>query len=445
MRVGEDDENRGTASLHRVHALLKDERLVREFRSSETAFTRRRKLPFARLVALLMTGWKMSIPNRLNRLFRQLGSLGNRPSPAAFCRARRKIRPELFERLNQEMVDSLYEDSAPIVDRWNGRLLWAVDGTVLNLPDTPETRARYGVQTNQKDATGWVQGLASVVYDVLNEVVIHAVLDRKRSEKSFVLQDHRDSFRQEAIVLYDRLYCDYAVMAFHCSRGEDFVIRGRTTQTFRQVATFVQSSAEDRIVELNVTDKQRGWVKKLGLSRRIRIRLIKVVLPDGTVEVLLTSLRDGGKYPRASFQKLYEKRWGIETYFNQLKNLLEVERFSAKSVIGIEQDFHALIFLSTLTSVLLAEEDHEARNRSRVKGLKYTYRLNRSVSYVAVIDHIVDLLLDFDRDIEEVAAEIRQCLRGTMLPVRPGRHPQRGAKKNASQLRFQWYRKRIWA
>ena len=120
MRVGEDDENRGTASLHRVHALLKDERLVREFRSSETAFTRRRKLPFARLVALLMTGWKMSIPNRLNRLFRQLGSLGNRPSPAAFCRARRKIRPELFERLNQEMVDSLYEDSAPIVDRWNG-------------------------------------------------------------------------------------------------------------------------------------------------------------------------------------------------------------------------------------------------------------------------------------------------------------------------------------
>jgi len=62
-----------------------------------------------------------------------------------------------------------------------------------------------------------------------------------------------------------------------------------------------------------------------------------------------------------------------------------------------------------------------------------------------VIDHIVDLLLDFDRDIEEVAAEIRQCLRGTMLPVRPGRHPQRGANKSASQLRFQRYRKRIWA
>ena len=439
-----EDENRGTASLGRVRALLRDDELVREFRTDETAFTRRRKLPFPRMVALLIAGWKMSIPNRLNRLFRQLGCLEDRPSAAAFCRARRKIRPELFGRLNQEMVEGFYEDSAQIVRRWNGRLIWAVDGTILNLPDSAQTRARYGVQTNQKDPVGWVQGMASVLYDVLNEVAIHAVLDGKRSEKSFVLQDHSDCYRQEAIVLYDRLYCDYAVIAFHCSRGEDFVIRGRTSQTFHQVEAFVDSSANDRIVELTVTAKQQGWVKKLGLPRRVTVRLIKVALPDGTVEVLLTSLRNREKYPHASFKGLYEKRWGIETYFDRLKNLLEVERFSAKSVIGIEQDFHGLVFLSTLTSVLLGEEDYEVQQRSRSKGLKYTYRLNRSVSYVAVVDRIVELLLDFDKDVEKVAAEIRRCLRGTMLPVRPGRNPQRTAKKTSSQLRFQRYYKRIW-
>lgn len=424
---------------------MQDDNLVREFRTDETAFTRKRKLPFPRLVALLMTGWKMSIPNRLNRLFEQLGCLGSRPSTGAFCRARRKIRPELFARLNQEMVESLYEDSSELVRWWSGRLIYAVDGTILNLPDNQQTRTRYGVQTNQKDSVGWVQGMASVLYDVLNEVAIHAVLDRKRSEKSFVLQDHSEFFRQEAIVLYDRLYCDYSVIAFHCSRGEDFVIRGRTTQTFKQIEAFVESSADDRNVELRVTTKQQGWVKKLSLPRRVTVRLIKVSLPDGTMEVLLTSLRDREKYPRVSFQGLYEKRWGIETYFDRLKNLLEVERFSAKSVIGIEQDFHALIFLSTLTSVLLAEEDDKVQKESRTKGLKYTYRLNRSVSYVAVVDHIVQLLLDSDKDLEKVAAEIQRCLRGTMLPVRPGRNPQRTGRKSSSQLRFQRYRKRIWA
>jgi len=84
------------------------------------------------------------------------------------------------------------------------------------------------------------------------------------------------------------------------------------------------------------------------------------------------------------------------------------------------------------------------QQRSRSKGLKYTYRLNRSVSYVAVVDRIVELLLDFDKDVEKVAAEIRRCLRGTMLPVRPGRNPRRTGKKTSSQLRFQRYYKRIW-
>ena len=95
--------------------------------------------------------------------------------------------------------------------------------------------------------------------------------------------------------------------------------------------------------------------------------------------------------------------------------------------------------------MLLCEEDREARERSRIKGLKYTYRLNKSVSYVAIVDRIVDLLLDHDKSLEEVNMEIRQCLRGTMLPVRPGRKSERSTKKTSRQLRFQRYGKRIWA
>jgi hypothetical protein len=431
--------------LARIRRLVHDEELIREFRTNETAFTRTRKLPFPRMVALLVSGWKMSIPNRLNHLFQRLGQLKQRPSAAAFCRARRKIRPELFERLNREMVACLYEDSAEFVRRWKGRLIWAVDGTKLNLPDTAETRARYTVQTNQHDRDGFVQGMASVLYDVLNEVVIHPALDKSRSEKSFVLREHSRYFRPEAIVLYDRLYCDYAVIAFHCARGEDFVIRAPSSQTFKEVTAFFGSPKDDRIVELNVTAKQQPWVKELGLPRRVTVRLVKVVLPGGTVEVLITSLRDRETYPSEEFQGLYEKRWGIETYFDRLKNLLEVERFSAKAVIGIEQDFYGLVFLSTLTSVLLREDEEAAEHQSRIKGLKYTYRLNKSVSYLAVVDHVVELILDLRKSPEQAEEEIRLCLKGTLLPVRPGRKPERTSRKSARQLRFQRYGKRIWA
>ncbi|CAG0981089.1 MAG: hypothetical protein OIN86_09635 [Candidatus Methanoperedens sp.] len=64
------------------------------------------------------------------------------------------------------------------------------------------------------------------------------------------------------------------------------------------------------------------------------------------------------------FYKNYEKsglvkRWGIETFFDRLKNLLEIERFSSKTMIGIEQDFYGLIFFSTFESVLTKEDEEE--------------------------------------------------------------------------------------
>lgn len=83
------------------------------------------------------------------------------------------MKPELFQRMNQEMVACFHEDYADWVRRWRERLVWAVDGTQLNLPDTPETRERYTVQINQHDEAGVVQGMASFLYDVVNEVTIN--------------------------------------------------------------------------------------------------------------------------------------------------------------------------------------------------------------------------------------------------------------------------------
>jgi len=107
-----DHGQKGGTVVARLRRMLSDQQVVDAFRTDERAFTRVRKLPFARVVALLVSGWKMSLPNRLNQLFRRLGQLNMRPTAAAFCRARRKVRPELFGRMNQEMVACLFEDCA---------------------------------------------------------------------------------------------------------------------------------------------------------------------------------------------------------------------------------------------------------------------------------------------------------------------------------------------
>jgi hypothetical protein len=45
---------------------------------------------------------------------------------------------------------------------------------------------------------------------------------------------------------------------------------------------------------------------------------------------------------------VYGWREGGETYYDRLKNIFEVERFSGRSVLSIEQDFYGVIFLATL-------------------------------------------------------------------------------------------------
>ena len=65
----------------------------------------------------------------------------------------------------------------------------------------------------------------------------------------------------------------------------------------------------------------------------LSIRVVKLTLADGTQEILLTTLRDAAAFPYAVFHGLYAKRWGSETHYDVLKNILEIENFTGKSAL----------------------------------------------------------------------------------------------------------------
>jgi hypothetical protein len=60
---------------------------------------------------------------------------------------------------------------------------------------------------------------------------------------------------------------------------------------------------------------------KRGLTRQeretlqpIKLRIIRLTHPDGTVSVLLTNLFDKPAFPRQSIIDLYYRRWAVEIY-----------------------------------------------------------------------------------------------------------------------------------
>ena len=419
---------------------------ISTFRAKQVDFTRTRKLPFWRVATLILRSWKTSLQNRINKFFNDLDLLENIPTASAFCQAREKIKPEFFKVLNEKVIKFFYDnyEKEGFVKKWKGHLLWAVDGSYINIPDTAQTRRKYGIQTHIYNDEGIVQALASFLYDVLNEININSGITETKIEKSFIFNDHSRQYRKDAIIIYDRLYADYSVIAFHIKAGIDFVLRCHMSNTFKKVEEFIKSDRIDEIVRLKVNTKQKKFVKENELPEEVTVRLVRVELENGEIEVLMTSLLEE-EYKVEDFKWLYNKRWGVETYLDRLKNQLEVERFSSERLTGIEQDFYGTIFLSTLESVLSKEDEKEISVENREKRLKYDYKMNKSISYSALVEHIVDLLLDLNKSPEEVVDDLSKLFMTGRTPVRPGRKFERKKLTGSQKLRFHKYVKRIWA
>jgi hypothetical protein len=77
------------------------------------------------------------------------------------------------------------------------------------------------------------------------------------------------------------------------------------------------------------------------------------------------------------------------------------------------------------------------------KQLKYEYKMNKSVSYSAVVYHVVDLLLNLNKSPQEVVDDLSKLFRTGRTPVRPGRKFKRKNLTASQKLRFQKYVKRV--
>ena len=418
-----------------------------KFRVSDKDFTRNRVLTFTIVTLSILRGHKFSLQNALNKVFEALGKLRQTPTNSALCQARQKIQPELFIHLHQAVRDDFYklygQDGEVLT--WRGHRALAYDGSDLNLPDTPALRQAFSVQRNQHGSE-CVQALAGVLYDVRNDLALAAEIGPLQAEKNFLLGGCWSATRRGDLIIMDRLFDDYSVIAYAYHHGRHVLIRCARNSA-KLVQEFWRSADTEWLVDLPLpqTPATRAFVQKEGLPASVPVRLIKVTLDTGETEVLLTTLCDQRRYPTKEFKAVYFWRWDEETFFDRLKNIFEVERFSGFSETAIKQDFFGVLFLATLESVLtkapqsaLAEQDRRRQNKTKAQ-------VNRAVSYVALVDHAIQLLADPHADTAAVLADLHFLFTRDPTRNREGRKFERKKLKHSARLRFHQYKKRICA
>jgi len=406
-------------------AILFSEELKDFYRVSKTDFTRQRKQSFSGTILLILNRITKTISIEIDNFIqvlqqRQTTIDQSYFSKSAFVQCRQKIKYDVFIHLSKQLIHEFYSDNELGVKLWRGFRLLAVDGTHLTLPNSNELRNYYGEAKNQTNVVS-IQARASVLYDVLNGFVIDSVLAPLSKAERSIAVNHLDSAKEGDLILYDRGYPSFEMVFEHKQINVDFVFRIKLGFN-NQVKDFVASKKKTDIIKLYPPKHAVLSAKPYGPKNYYLVRLVKVILPGGDIEVLMTSLVDRVKYVNELFKDLYFKRWKVETFYDELKNKLQVMEFSGYSIKAITQDFYSSIFVSNIQTVFTEEINDELREETENK--KYTYKINVNLSYGILKNRILEIFLS-GRPMVEITKEIKELLKRNTVPIRPNRKYQR--------------------
>jgi hypothetical protein len=426
-------------AVQRARALFCDLEFQGRHRRDDKAFSRRRKLRFDVVMLLLLQKTIKSLQLHLHEFFERLsGSARHAVTPGAWSQARAKLKHTAFIELNEVAVlDSLYT-AGQAAQLWAGHRLLALDSSTLRLPDHAALLAHFGGQQPSNQSGGGYRRVPharlSVLYDVLNHIGIEARVGHYTQGEVALAGEHCGALRRGDIVLADRGYAGYLLLAQIVGRGAHFIIRCQK-QSFEAVQRLYEADEAGASIRVSLPAKTRlQEAKAMGLATELAVRFVSLRLPSGELEVLATSLVDEQSYPTAEFLDLYHERWGIETWYKVLKGRLDLENFSGLSVEAVLQDIHGAVFLCNLES-LLSTEAADQLPRTAAQG-RHAAKPNKAVTFHTLKCRVIDLL-GGRQPVDEVLDELTELFLANPVSIRPGRTPPRHPMLPLRSLHFQ--------
>lgn len=403
--------------------------IIEGYKMNKTDFSRARKQPFGDMLLFMINFLKKSLPVEIDNFVNFLNSSALNLkikdfTKSAFVQKRRKINPEVFKYLTRVISENFYVEDNPDVDSLYGFRILAVDGSKISLPFTEELKESFGVTKNQHK-TEVVQAISSVLYDVLNRIALDAVLDNVNSSERELALKHKPYWKKNDLIIYDRGYPSYDFINEHITAGVDVLARVRKNQN-TAVIGFVNSKKRTTIVDILPHKEQDFTGKQYDRKTTIKVRLVRVDLPSGEVEILMTTLLDSQIYPSSMFKELYFQRWGIETFYDELKNKLKVEFFTGYSKSTIMQDFFCAIFISNLQSVIVNSLQEELKEKNR--NTRLSYKINTNLSYGFLKNRVLELLIK-EAPLESVFNELESIFLQNTIPIRENRNNIRNTGK----------------
>ena len=409
------------------------------FTAPEKDFTRNRKLSFETMVKTLLC---MEGGSLTNELMKRFGCRADIASTSAFVQQRGKILPEAFETIFRMFVDE--SDPSRL---YNGYRLFAVDGSDIQIPTNPQDKDSYFPGSNGQHPYNLLH--LNAMYDLLQRTYVDAIVQKRHccdECRSLADMVDRSSVKQPAIIIADRAYESYNVLAHIQEKGWFFLIRVKDSSSSGLAAGLDLPLLDmfDFPIHLSLTRKQTNETKHLRKQRnhyklipsnrtfdylpaksrkhlptvfyQLPFRVVRFAISENSFETVVTNL-PLDSFPPSELKRLYAMRWGIETSFRELKYTVGLLHFHAKKTEHILQEIFARLTMYNFSELITSHVIIQEHNR------KHAYRANFSVAV-----HVCRQFFLGNVSPPDVEALIARHV----SPIRPGRsRPRILSTKNA--------------
>lgn len=360
-------------------------------KESEKNFTRESKLPLRKLIVFILSitssGKGKGVDSKSGEFFKAARRSHLWPSAKAIHRstltkARKKVKWEVFEEIFHDAVKLAYE-VWPQSDRytWHGMSVFGVDGSKYSLPATPELREKFDPLSGwENPGKGhYPQCLVSTVYDVFRRIAVGRTVVGCNSSEREQAKVLIPKIPPGNLLLLDRGYPSFEVFDF-INKNYDgyYIIRSPASSSFAAVTKFIKSKKAEDVILIS---PPQSYLRKYKLDSQkkkeiepLRLRVIRLKAPDGTLSVLFTNLLDIKHFSRKEITELYFRRWEIESYYRDEKIFIDVDTFHSRKVNGILQELFAALIMSVIARILMvisiSQPKENKTNKTEVRPKK---------------------------------------------------------------------------
>jgi len=308
----------------------------------------------------------------VERVFNGLSSCST--ITGGYCKARQRLPTSMVSTLVKH-TGYLVAEQIPDEWQWHGRPVKLVDGTTVTLPDTFENQTTYPQQSNQKTGLGYPISRIVALICLASGVILNAAMGKykgKGGSEHALFRQLFDSLKPGDILLADRYYSSYFLIAMLMEKGVDIVFQQHASRK-TDFRTGQRLGGRDHIATWQKPKKKPAWMNEQQYNdfpNELAIRELKA----GN-KTLITTLLSDKDAPKKELTDLYKQRWHIEVDLRNIKTTLGMETLSCKTPEMNEKEMWVYFLAYNLIRLIMAEAAQNAHAMPRQLSFKHTLQI----------------------------------------------------------------------